>query len=111
MTLKNPQPYAFAWATLVSLMDAAVIQSGQSLKASDTLLQLQQAPLPSKQWQIEVARWFNTGLAAMQQNIQEVIVGLPTKIEGTVAAPFYAPERCQSQLTRDTQGTVSFSVL
>lgn len=99
------------WATDVSAVVMAASQTGRPLEASNTLFQLMQAPLPSNQWQIEVAGWFNTGLAAVQQGIREMVVGLPTPVNGTVQQQFNDPKSCNSQLTRETQGTKSFSVL
>lgn len=44
-----------------------------ALLARDTLIQIMSPGLPSNQWQLETARWFETSLAKMQASIVEFV--------------------------------------
>lgn len=100
-----------------------------ALRAQDAVSETTQLYLPSNQWQVEVSGWFEDSLARLQFAVQEYATGPSTLTEGSrlnqpwdqstatawnvsdsLAAPSYRSQ-CYSQLTRDTQGTMSFSVV
>jgi hypothetical protein len=88
-------------------------RSGTALRASETVLNFNQASLPSNQWQIEVSSWFDTGLATLQAVIREyaspalVSPGLLIRKPETPVGL----AMCHSQKTQTMNGTVSFSML
>jgi hypothetical protein len=88
-------------------------RSGTALRASETVIGINQASLPANQWQIELSSWFSTGLVMLQHRLREYVT--PTNIlPGTYIIEPQNPidqAMCFSQKTRTTNGTISFSVL
>ncbi|KAK4926787.1 hypothetical protein LTR66_016325 [Elasticomyces elasticus] len=88
-------------------------RGGQALRATDTLFNLDQAPLPNNQWHIETSSWFNAGLAQLQAKIQEYATGPSNIVPGSYNWQPNDPvskAMCYSQLINDTT-SMSFSVL
>ncbi|KAI9885824.1 MAG: hypothetical protein M1823_002354 [Watsoniomyces obsoletus] len=104
------------------LMDLFRTQIGQSvigrgasaLLASRTVHERQQAPLPNNQWQLEVATWFNVGLATLQAQVVEFAAG-PTVVgnRGQVRLGKSPTNRamCTRQKVRNPTGYTNFSAL
>jgi hypothetical protein len=121
------------WALMQSgIADAVSLSEVGNLRAENTLLSGPiQLGLPSNQWQLEVTGWLEESLAKFQHLIQEYATGPTIDIEGSNLFQVWVPEKgepvtddkalrvlrqtekehCSSQITRDTQGTLSFSVL
>ncbi|KAI9716556.1 MAG: hypothetical protein M1812_005287 [Candelaria pacifica] len=89
-------------------------RDASALRASETVYDKSQAPLPNNQWQIESSSWFATSLAKLQRIAVEYATGPDFLPEGTsVQAPTDELSRamCRSQKVRDTGSNTSFSVL
>lgn len=81
-----------SFALLPSTAYATVAgQQGNALQAQDLVNNLLAPPLPSTQWQSEVIRWFETGLA----NIPQQIVNYPNNAwaQGRTAQPIVVSPR------------------
>ena len=121
------------WALMQSgIYDSVNFREVGNLRAADTLLSgPMQLALPANQWQLEVTGWFEESLARLQHLMQEYATGPTIEIEGSELLQPWLPEKgetisddkairvlrqteeyhCFNQITRDTQGTISFSVL
>ena len=88
-------------------------RSGTALRASESVTGINQASLPSNQWEIEVSSWFSTGLVMLQKNLREY-ASPADLLPGTDLLKPQTPvdqAMCYSQKTKVTNGTISFSVL
>ena len=97
-----------------SIYSAISGRGASALRAQETVQNLDQAPLPNNQWQIEVSNWFNTGLALLQQGILEYAQGPQNVLQGTYIwkpTDIVSKAMCYSQKVRSTSGTISFSVV
>jgi len=98
---------------------ATFTRLGSALRASETLSGLNQRYLPPNQWHLEVASWFDSGLARLQQIAQEYATGPDVVPSGSfIASPDLTEPTdiiwagmCHSQLINDASTTMSFSVL
>lgn len=100
--------------SLYSIYSSVKWLGGNALRASDTVLDHLQGPLPDNQWTIEVSAWMATSLARLQQVAVEYSGGISSATDGVTQIPADSPEEktmCRSQKVRNTTGTVSFSVL
>ena len=101
-------------AMLTSVHIQTFTRMSGSLRAAETAAALTQLPLPNNQWQIEVSSWFDTGLARLQQELQDYATG-PTNI--SPPARLWQPgdavslAMCNAQLVNDDGSTTSFSVV
>jgi hypothetical protein len=88
-------------------------RSGTALRASESVVGVRQAFLPSNQWQIEVSSWFSTGLAMLQNTLRDYVSPANLLLGTYVQEPQNAVDlaMCYSQKTQATNGTISFSVL
>lgn len=106
---------SLAFSMFGSSMYAAVGLRGPSaLEAQKTVyLLMQEAQLPSNQWQIEVSSWFAVSLAALQMGVVESAVGPTSQIGGFIIGPQNDVQRqvCNSQMIRDVSGYQNFSTL
>jgi hypothetical protein len=89
-----------------------------ALRAQETIYdRVQQIPLPSNQWQIELDSWFATSLAKLQHSIVEYAAPTVRKQDMPVGTYLQQPfdtvskAMCYSQKVSLTGSTVSFSVL
>ena len=84
-----------------------------ALRASDTVNDLEQIPLPNYQWMIEVSGWFAVSMAKLQQKVHEYATGPGYIPDGmTLNRPSKIQEKmCKNQIVRSSSGTISFSVL
>ena len=89
-------------------------RGANALRASETVDESIQVPLPDGQWMKEVTLWFEVSLAKLQQKVVQYAAG-PTYIPPGVKlnGPETKVERkmCRSQKVRSPSGTESFSVL
>ncbi|KAK2739132.1 hypothetical protein CKAH01_18699 [Colletotrichum kahawae] len=96
------------------------------LEAQELVAQLTQLKLPSDQWKREMGRLFADALSKLQHQVMEYATGPSIAVPGyvfkawnTSANSSEADEKvqdaheamCKSQITRDAQGTLNFSVL
>ncbi|KAK2005729.1 hypothetical protein LZ32DRAFT_671261 [Colletotrichum eremochloae] len=96
------------------------------LKAQELVADLTQLPLPSNQWQIEMASLFADNLAKMQHYMLEHVAGPSLVVDGTVERAWEALESsskaqedyraaqedmCHGQKIKDPQETINFSVV
>ncbi|KAK1565868.1 uncharacterized protein LY79DRAFT_530089 [Colletotrichum navitas] len=96
------------------------------LKAQELVADLTQLPLPSNQWQIEMASLFADNLSKMQHYMLEYVTGPSLVVEGTIEkawesagsssraqAEYRAAQEdmCHRQKTKSSQGTINFSVV
>jgi hypothetical protein len=106
------QRIAFA-STFTGMSQVIAGRSATALRASETVIGINQASLPANQWQIEVSSWFSTGLVMLQHSLREYVA--PTNLlPGTyIVEPQNPIEQamCFSQKNQTTNGTISFSVL
>lgn len=88
-------------------------RGANALRASETLDNLVNIPLPDTQWMTEVSSWFAVSMAKLQQKVisyatgpgyipDGMILGTPSKLE---------EKQCKSQIVRSPSGPTSFSVL
>jgi hypothetical protein len=99
-----------AFATLFTGISEVINgRSGTALRASESVVGVRQAFLPSNQWQIEVSSWFSTGLPILQNTLRDY-VSPANVLPGTyVQEPQNAVDlaMCYSQKTQATNGTIS----
>jgi hypothetical protein len=92
------------------------------LRAQEKVAGITGQPLPSNQWEIEMAALFDDTLASLQYKMMEYAAGssAPGSMEilkpwenATASDKYAAPYRsmCFNQRTKETQGTLNFSVL
>lgn len=95
--------------------NGAVFGRGSSaLRASETVTNTQQGPLPNNQWQIESSSWFATSLAKLQRITVEYATGpdfLPEGFSVLQMNDSISQNMCRNQKVRDTGANTSFSVL
>ena len=103
-----------AQAQFSDIYHAIWSRGASALRALETVTQLQQGPISSTQWMTEVAGWFDTGLARIQQGITEYATGPTDVLPGSeIWLPTDLASRAMSysQKVSDTRGTISFSIL
>ena len=89
-------------------------RGSSSLRAQETLDDLDQAPLPNNQWMTEVSSWFAVSMAKLQQSTVQYATGPPHLVAGS---HLWKPTddidvaMCGSQKVRNSFNTLSFSVL
>ena len=86
----------------------------RALRASETLDQGFQLPLPDNQWMIEVSTWFAVLLAKLQQRTVQYAIGSSYVPEGlTLVGPANRDQEniCNNTKIQSQSGTTSFSVL
>lgn len=89
-------------------------RGSSSLRAQETLSNLEQAPLPNNQWTIEVSSWFAVSMAHLQQSVVEYATGPSHLVTGSY---LWQPQdavnlaMCKSQKVRNSFNTISFSLL
>jgi hypothetical protein len=109
----SPQGLTMVQKGIFQRIESASIFTGTALRASETVIGINQASLPANQWQIELSSWFSTGLVMLQHRLREYVT--PTNIlPGTYILEPQNPidqAMCFSQKTQTTNGTISFSVL
>ncbi|KAK1984897.1 hypothetical protein LZ30DRAFT_710191 [Colletotrichum cereale] len=96
------------------------------LKAQELVADLTQLPLPSNQWQIEMASLFADNLAKMQHYVLEYVTGPSLAVDGTVGKAWVSAstssetqedylaaqeDMCHRQKIKGSQGTINFSVV
>lgn len=102
---------------VTSVYYATYTGNGNALRASETVTNLDQAYLPPNQWMIEASSWFDQGLARLQAMILEYATG-PASIapgaylwKASTGKDPIAEAMCYSQIVRDSNDTMSFSIL
>ncbi|KAK5049099.1 hypothetical protein LTR84_005522 [Exophiala bonariae] len=104
-------------AIFTNIYQQVTTRMAGALRASETVAQLEQQPLPANQWQIELGSWFDTGLARLQYGVQEYVTGPSNVAEGSyVFQPAkdgnsIEADMCVNQLVLDSSDSISFSVL
>lgn len=89
-------------------------RGSSSLRAQETLYDLEQAPLPDNQWMIEVSSWFAVSMAKLQQSVVQYATGPPHLATGSHLFRPTDPinvAMCGSQKVRNSFNTISFSLL
>lgn len=89
-------------------------RGSNALRASETLDQGFQIPLPNNQWMTEVSTWFAVAMAKLQQKTVQYATGPSYVPEGlTLVAPenIYQERICNNTKIQSQSGTTSFSVL
>ena len=89
-------------------------RGSNALRASETLDQGIQIPLPDNQWMTEVSTWFAVSMAKLQQRIVQYATGPSYVPEGlTLVGPenIYQERVCNNTKIQSQSGTTSFSVL
>lgn len=89
------------------------------MRVTENLSDLTQiATIPVDQWQIEVSAWFDTGLAKLQAQVQQLAASTVNWLPGSRLQAYTAENTspmfyhfCRSQLVNDSAGSTSFSVL
>ncbi|EFQ27438.1 uncharacterized protein GLRG_01933 [Colletotrichum graminicola M1.001] len=96
------------------------------LKAQELVADLTQLPLPSNQWQIEMASLFADNLSKMQHYMLEYVTGPSLVVEGTIERTWDSAgsssraqedyraaqeDMCHRQKIKSSQGTINFSVV
>lgn len=105
-----------------SLKKMVYTRQHTALRAQDRLNGWLQLFLPPTQWETEVSSWFQDGLALLQHLSQEFATGrlVDPDLEGQIWAPTRdsnytwtraLAEQCLGQRVKNTQGTLSFSIL
>jgi hypothetical protein len=112
-----------------SLYESINSQSSKCLRAQDRMDWLFQMPLPDDQWKLEVLAWAQEGLASLQAAVVEYAAGPTIALDGAHMQPMWLEktpsnytsveravnkawkDMCHSQIVRDTQGTLNFSLL
>lgn len=101
---------------MTSVYYATYTGNGNALRASETVTNLDQAYLPPNQWMLEASSWFDQGLARLQALILEYATGPASVAPG---AYLWQPGKendpiaeamCYSQIVRDSNDTMSFSI-
>lgn len=103
-----------------SMYNSVAGRGSAALKAQSTVFtlgdsNLQMAPLPNNQWQIELSGWFAVSLASLQQFLFEKASGPPNvqEADGYIIKPNNKYEKaiCQRQMIRNVAGYQNFSTL
>jgi hypothetical protein len=112
-----------------SVYESINSRSSRCLRAQDRMDWLFQMPLPDDQWELEVLSWAQEGLASLQAAVVEYAAGPTIALEGGHMQPMWRDkipsnytsvqaavnrawkDMCHSQIVRDTQGTLNFSLL
>ena len=85
-----------------------------ALRASETLDQGFQIPLPNNQWMKEVSTWFAVSMAKLQQRTVQYAIGssyVPEGLKLVGPANRYQENICNNTKIQSQSGTTSFSVL
>ncbi|KKY19192.1 hypothetical protein UCRPC4_g04566 [Phaeomoniella chlamydospora] len=104
----------FAILASMQIYNIMVGRGASGLQVRNTLANLEQGALPNNQWEIEVLGWARTALARLQEAILEYPSQATTNIPGSYIykpTDWVSEAMCHSQLVRQTNGTISFSVL
>ncbi len=89
-------------------------RGSNALRASETLDQGIQIPLPNNQWMTEVSTWFAVSMAKLQQRTVQYATGPSYVPKGlTLVGPenIYQERICNNTKIQSQSGTTSFSVL
>ncbi|KAF3809573.1 hypothetical protein GCG54_00012859 [Colletotrichum gloeosporioides] len=96
------------------------------LEAQELVAELTQLKLPSDQWKREMGRLFADALSKLQHQVTEYATGPSIAVPGSIFKAWSASANsseadeqvqdaheamCKSQITRDAQGTLNFSIL
>ncbi|KAF6821901.1 hypothetical protein CPLU01_12349 [Colletotrichum plurivorum] len=104
--------YDLVWTRAQSFLNAQELVSG-----------MKQLPLPSDQWELEMNLLFSVAMAKLQHRINEYVTGPPVPVRRGlfVDRPWEVVHDaakgrdygllCRSQRSRQSQGTINFSVL
>ena len=98
----------------VNLYNSVNSRGANALRASETLDQGIQVPLPDNQWMTEVSTWFAVSMAKLQQRIVQYAIGSSYVPEGlTLIGPAdrYQETICNNIKIQSPNGTTSVSVL
>ena len=85
-----------------------------ALRASESLYQGVQVPLPDHQWMTEVSTWFAVSMAKLQQRTIQYATGpsyIPDGLSLMRPMNKYQERLCNNTIIRSQAGTTSFSVL
>ena len=100
--------------TFLNTYNSVISRGSNALRASETLDQGFQIPLPDNQWMTEVSTWFAVLMARLQQSIVRYAIGSSYVPEGlTLVGPAgrYQENICNNTKIQSQSGTTSFSVL
>ena len=100
--------------SFINTYDSVHSRGSNALRASETLDQGIQIPLPNNQWMTEVSTWFAVAMAKLQQKTVQYATGPSYVPEGlTLVAPenIYQERICNNTKIQSQSGTTSFSVL
>ena len=100
--------------SFISTYNSVISRGSKALRASETLNQGIQIPLPDNQWMTEVSTWFAVSMAKLQQRTVQYAIGSSYVPEGlTLVGPInrYQENVCKNTKIRSQSGTTSFSVL
>ncbi|QPC71273.1 hypothetical protein HYE68_002025 [Fusarium pseudograminearum] len=97
-------------------------QTQSFLRAQEKVAGITGLPLPSNQWEIEMSALFNTTLANLQYHMMEYAAGSSVPAAVNITEPWDNPaadagwaaayrNMCYNQRTKETQGTLNFSIL
>ena len=89
-------------------------RGSNALRASETLDQGFQIPLPNNQWMTEVSTWFAVSMAKLQQRTVQYAIGssyVPEGLSLVGPANRYQEDICNNTKIQSQSGTTSFSVL
>ncbi|CEF78782.1 unnamed protein product [Fusarium graminearum] len=97
-------------------------QTQSFLRAQEKVAGISGQPLPSNQWEIEMSALFNTTLANLQYHMMEYAAGSSVPTAVNITEPWDDPSAdsgwaaayknmCYNQRTKETQGTLNFSIL
>ena len=89
-------------------------RGSSALRASETLDQGTQIPLPDNQWMIEVSTWFAVSMAKLQQRTVQYAIGsshVPKGVKLVGPANRYEENICNNTKIQSQSGITSFSVL
>lgn len=98
----------------LNLYNSVNSRGSSALRASETLDQNFQIPLPDNQWMTEVSTWFAVMMAKLQQRTVQYAIGSSYVPEGlTLEGPAnrYQENICNNTKIQSPSGTTSFSVL
>ncbi|KAM0405885.1 hypothetical protein ACHAPZ_002635 [Fusarium culmorum] len=97
-------------------------QTQSFLRAQEKVAGITGQQLPSNQWEIEMSALFNTTLANLQYHMMEYAAGSSVPTAVNITEPWDDPSAdsgwatayknmCYNQRTKETQGTLNFSIL
>lgn len=100
--------------SFINTYNSVISRGSNALRASETLDQGFQIPLPNNQWMTEVSTWFAVSMAKLQQRTVQYAIGSSYVPEGlTLVGPAdrYQENICNNTKIQSQSGTTSFSVL